>query len=411
MGHLEAIPGTSSRHSYSREEEARIREQVARICKNPLFSQSKRYPAFLSYIVEQTLQGHIEELKERTIGVEVFHRSSDYDSNSDPTVRIAAGEVRKRLAQYYYEPGHEQELRIELPVGSYVPVFRMPGELHAADAPSSEPVQPAKSLAPWKLRPVWFGVVIGASAILLILTSYLRQQGKPLGQGIASAVATAEARSAKFDRFWNQVVEANGSVQVCLGGWKEHEPTGPGTAVTLSSYKSIGRLTDLLESRKKRYLNTLHVVGPDYTDLSGFLDGPVVYVGYYKPIAPLMESWRYSFQKEAATRTVWIRDRDAVFDRQWRTEIVPPQQRSESYAIVARLLDPQLKRPMIIVAGIHSFGTVGGVEVLTNPTYMDVLLRDAPPEWHTMNFQAVVETRMQNDAPGPPKILATHFWK
>jgi hypothetical protein len=80
----------------------------------------------LTYVVEQTLLGNSSELKERTIGVEAFGREPAYDVNLDPVVRTTAAEVRKRLSQYYYNADHAKELVIELPVGSYVPVFREP---------------------------------------------------------------------------------------------------------------------------------------------------------------------------------------------------------------------------------------------------------------------------------------------
>src|ERR1700761_581911 len=103
---------------------AAIREQLERLLAHPLFANSKRYPVLLAYTVEQTLQGNASELKERSIGIEVFGRSPTYDANADPVVRITAGEVRKRLSQYYYDSSHAGELVIELPIGSYVPVFR-----------------------------------------------------------------------------------------------------------------------------------------------------------------------------------------------------------------------------------------------------------------------------------------------
>src|SRR6201996_2260252 len=103
---------------------AAIREQLERLLAHPLFANSKRYPALLGYVVEQTLLGNASELKERSIGIEVFGRSPSYDANADPVVRITAGEVRKRLSQYYYDSSHAGELVIELPIGSYVPVFR-----------------------------------------------------------------------------------------------------------------------------------------------------------------------------------------------------------------------------------------------------------------------------------------------
>src|SRR5579859_62397 len=104
----------------------KIREQLERLLAHPLFANSKRYPALLAYTVEQTLLGNAAELKERSIAVEVFGRAPTYDANADPVVRITAGEVRKRLTQYYYDPSHRSEPLIELPIGSYVPVFRGP---------------------------------------------------------------------------------------------------------------------------------------------------------------------------------------------------------------------------------------------------------------------------------------------
>src|SRR5579883_1868160 len=107
-------------------EDRTVREQLARILASPLFRHSRHYPALLKYVVEQKLEGRSAHLKERALGVQVFGRDADYDSNLDPVVRTSACEVRKRLAQYYHDEAHAAELRIELPAGSYVPEFRMP---------------------------------------------------------------------------------------------------------------------------------------------------------------------------------------------------------------------------------------------------------------------------------------------
>src|SRR5580658_3386445 len=106
-----------------------IREQVALIVSSPLFSHSKRFPNFLRYTVESALRGDAGHLKERTIGVEVFGRDPNYDTNLDPVVRMTAVEIRKRLAQYYKAPGRETEVRIDLPAGSYIPEFHPPAQI------------------------------------------------------------------------------------------------------------------------------------------------------------------------------------------------------------------------------------------------------------------------------------------
>src|SRR5580704_18847343 len=154
----------------------KIREKLERLLAHPLFANSKRYPALLAYTVEQTLLGNAAELKERSIGVGVFGRSPTYDANADPVVRITAGEVRKRLTQYYYDPTHRGELIIELPTGSYVPLFREP---ERAPEPEPEPqpalveveseAAPAPPPAPspwWRLR--WV-LAMGMAAVLVVI--------------------------------------------------------------------------------------------------------------------------------------------------------------------------------------------------------------------------------------------------
>src|SRR6516165_2863393 len=107
--------------------EERIREELNRILASHEFRTSKRSQDFLRYVVEHTLNGQADLLKERTIGIEVFGRSTDYDPGEDATVRVKAGEVRKRLGLYYAEQGAHDAVRIELPLGTYIPEFR-PGE-------------------------------------------------------------------------------------------------------------------------------------------------------------------------------------------------------------------------------------------------------------------------------------------
>src|SRR3954453_2585286 len=103
--------------------------QHRRILESPGFRNSKRYAAVLRYIVEQTLNGNADHLKERTIGVDIFGRTPDYDTASDHVVRSAMAEVRKRLGQDYGAEISPPELQIELQPGSYIPQFRLPPAL------------------------------------------------------------------------------------------------------------------------------------------------------------------------------------------------------------------------------------------------------------------------------------------
>ena len=111
----------TSHDMYTEEERRAIEAQLERLLANPYFSHSRRFPSFLRYIVNATVNGQADLLKERTLGIEIFAKSAAYDPALDPIVRVTAAEIRKRIAQYYQDPGHENELRVSLPPGSYVP--------------------------------------------------------------------------------------------------------------------------------------------------------------------------------------------------------------------------------------------------------------------------------------------------
>src|SRR5262244_776723 len=152
--------------------------QLARILESPQFRSSKRCSLFLRYVVEQASENHLEGLKERTLGIEVFGRNPQYDTNQDPVVRAAAGEVRKRLAQYYLEPGHEDEVRISLPAGSYVPEVQPPAKIKAEEA--SRPACRLKR----------YGIAVAGVALV-----------------ITAVLLSLRLRQTDLDRFWAPVIE------------------------------------------------------------------------------------------------------------------------------------------------------------------------------------------------------------
>jgi hypothetical protein len=106
------------------EDREMIRDQLNRLLESHHFKNSKRYPPLLRFIVEETLEGRGEYLKERLLGVRVFDRPADYDTAVDPIVRVTIAEIRKRIAQYYHDEEHNSEIRIELLPGRYAPEFR-----------------------------------------------------------------------------------------------------------------------------------------------------------------------------------------------------------------------------------------------------------------------------------------------
>jgi hypothetical protein len=98
-------------------------DEMNRVLANPTFKSSKRCVALLRYLVDHALAEEEDGTKERTLGIEVFGRDPDYDTNADPIVRRTANEIRKRLAQYYQESTFDHAVKIRLVAGSYLPEF------------------------------------------------------------------------------------------------------------------------------------------------------------------------------------------------------------------------------------------------------------------------------------------------
>jgi hypothetical protein len=104
-----------------------VRELLEDILRSTPFRTSRQCQDMFRYIVEQSLAGSDESLRERAIGIEVFGRAPDYNTAEDPVVRLRAADVRKRLAQYYQaQRNSTEQWKIEVPTGSYKAQFQCP---------------------------------------------------------------------------------------------------------------------------------------------------------------------------------------------------------------------------------------------------------------------------------------------
>src|SRR5262245_45714026 len=173
-------------------------EQLERILRSAALVTSPSLSRFLRYIVEETLAGRGSAIREYTLGVHVFDRGDDFNPRLDPIVRVQARNLRARVAKYYEGPGVEDPIRIELPKGTYVPIFHhkavaepqpsVPETAAAAAATQSEapevspfassimPVPPPRSpVAEPRVPRFWIAAVILLAILIGIATVYLTQ--------------------------------------------------------------------------------------------------------------------------------------------------------------------------------------------------------------------------------------------
>ena len=117
---------------------SKVRDELRNVLASEAFKGGKRAQDFLQLVVEHTLAGRLDSLRERMLGAEMFGRPVDYDTANDAVVRVKASEVRRRLAQYYGGLEAPPAVRIDLPPGSYVPHFSFDASPQAASGPSAD---------------------------------------------------------------------------------------------------------------------------------------------------------------------------------------------------------------------------------------------------------------------------------
>jgi len=390
-----------------------IRALLERILSSHHFRGSRRCQSLLRHIVDQSLTGDIRALKERTLGIDVFGRTPDYDTNQDPVVRATAAEIRKRLAQYYLEPGHEHDPRIEVLSGSYVAEFHFNGT----------------STAALKGRRGRY-TVVGATAILCVIgvlgiglaiprpkPSYLDQLWAPLIQAPGTALISVGQPIA----YNLKSIEAQDAIQGILaaqpaGGSRAEEVIPKKDLLILSDrYVDLGdavclaHLTSLLERNGKPY----RIRGERSTSFADLSEGPTVLIGAFNNQWTLRAAGqlRFTFVKDSAHAVDMVNDRDHPEKTDWRLiGVWPYWDISNDYAIVSRILDTTTNRPVIIAAGITQHGTMAAGEFLRNPEYFSDAVPLLGAGWQKRNLQILLHVPVVNRVAGRPRVLATHVW-
>lgn len=387
-----------------------VRAELDRILSSPQFRGTKRSQEFLRFIVERKLEGKTETLKERSIGVQIFGRSPDYDTGEDSIVRVKANEVRKRLAQYHMEAGPAPAVEIELPSGSYVPEFRwVAAPEEPAPVPEPAPPPPPAEIPLQSKRPVW--LIPGLAAVVVL--------------GVALGWYALSRHTSPVERFWQPVLSSGRPVLICVAHPSVHHITGatrqailrgespasvPMTDIVQDPDHYVGIGDALAVAQLSALFSRLgkgsHVrIGNDMS-FADLRNSPSVLVGGLTNqwTAQTQNGMRFVFERGEGT--VVIRDQK-VPGRRWVWQATPPL---SDYAIISRVFDSRSGQPMVTAAGLSHTGTQIAGEFLTSQQYLKTALGDLKPGWERQNLQILLRAEVVGKTPGPPKVLETHVW-
>jgi hypothetical protein len=347
------------------------------------------------------------------LGIEVFGKDPAYDTTEEPIVRVTAGEIRKRIAQYYQEPGHEHEIKLLLPSGSYAPQFYLPEisphpETNETHTKASElrqyqvPDIPERRFLSVKLLSALLVIVLGASALL----------------------AWRFSPPSAIEEFWEPFFKSPDPVLFCVADQSHYstimlrDAADPKHQTTLNDHMVTVIIDDLnplvnIAGMLHAHGGTYRVQGESVSTLTDLRQGPSVFIGAFdngwtlRLTAPL----RFHFANNQEMTHFWIEDRQQPGNRNWSLERSQQETGTyKDYAIVTRLLDSNTGRFVVVAAGIARGGTVAAGEFLVDADHMNELTSKLPKDWNRKNMELVLETQVIDGRSGAPSIQAVHVW-
>ena len=431
----QAAESSTTGKENSSEAEA-VLQELQRILASRHFRSAGRSRQFLQYVVQQKLEGHLDLLKERTIGTEVFQRSPDYATGDDSVVRVQAGEVRRRLEQYYQEVPGDSPVSIKLPVGSYSPTFQWAAD-RASPSPELVTVTPPV-IAPLPQARVHTWRLAIAAACFLVLAS--------VAGVVLLNLQRPTHKKTILEEFWSPVFATQQPVLICLAKpvvyrpslslYERYSRTHPGTFNTeVERYNHPLPLDPAEKLTWDDMIPSLELgvsVGDAYAgvSLSGLLgqigkpsqvrigsnysfedlrNSPAVVVGAFNNrwTMDLTKNLHFAFVEKDGKGNI----REQISGgREWSLNTINSAGEHSDFAIVGRILDSRTGQFTVIVAGVGGPGTQAAAEFVSHREYLEKVLRDAPPDWQKKNLEIIVETTITDSIAGPPHAIAAYYW-
>jgi len=413
------------------------REELRRILESKHFASAPKKTRFMEFVTEQTLLGNGEKLNEYLIGVEVYDRGTDFDSQKDPIVRVQAHEIRRLLKKYYEEDGKDSPFRVDLPSGHYIPVFsRVSADSSAVVADQSLPVRPKLP----KSNHLHLIITFLLAVACIVLVALVMRSGHASAPAVSRAALPQE-----LAWFWQPFLPPASAPLIVIPNHPLLRAAHDGdSAQTLAGGHDIPK-ADLPEFRDTihfRELKRFRFVSSvtDFTSIGETL-GLLNLCQMFSSIdqkCRVEQSRLATIEEIKHENTILLGGNQAWSGRVFLNEegfrfqsgvilnnnpkpgeqaIYKPEfdsvtnQLTRDYALILLLPNERKENRVLLVYGIYTQGSQAAIEYITNPERMAELrkaLQEVSPDHETvpLYFQALLSTRVENAMPGATSLVA-----
>jgi hypothetical protein len=427
------------------EDIAILRRHLQEIIEGAAFKGSHRSAQFLKHIVEQSIAGSFDSLKERAIGIDLFGRSPSYDTGEDAIVRVTASDVRKRLLQHYGKYGSPSELRLGLPLGSYIPEVQW--DCHNLGSignpvPASSPQAPAIPVAvpvPQEIErhrriPKWLVVAVILTGLnLAVWGLFWRHTSASVAEPIAllpwsallhSAgavkVVTSDPNIEKIERLSGQRISLSDYAN------QKYIPDPSVLSPEIVSFcKDIlrGDLTPAVDTAVVAKIAALAQAGGSRIDVQAareirlaqvYTDDNFIFLG-----SPVSNRWAGLFNDQLDFRFIQNNGQEIIRNvrpRAGESATYIPTARGyatgQTYATVSFLRNPGKTGQVLLLAGANAEGTSAAGELITNPQQLAAALQSCgiQPSGPTRYFQLLLGLNTMAGSPSDVRVLACHVF-
>lgn len=400
-------------------------QQIEKLTKSHSLHSSESLCKLLRYLAEHSLDHPGIALKEYQIATEVLGRPAGFDPQSDSTVRVQAGRLRIKLAEYYGQEGIDDPILVEIPKGSYALTFTPRPSKAGASAPTLVAVEPLEhkpvlsSNRGWAIAVLVLSVLLAAS---LVASAILLAQRPHL-----QSAASQDAPPPHLQLFWNRfvaspqqpwVIFSNGSfVGRPETGMRYFNPSSDERAFIMDHYTGVGEVLAIhqLDHVFEILNRPLRVKRGALFSLDDAKNNDLIFVGSPSENLTLLDipgTEDFVFQRiDSGPRKgdlAVINVHPQPGEQKFFVGTPPNQPTTEDYAIVSLLpgLDPS--RSILILAGATTFGTQAAVEYVCREDDLKNLFQhlNVSTAAELKPFEAVLRVKIVHGVPVTTDLIA-----